>query len=71
MLEIVQTSSLEKILPKNKIEVSPFLEFTTLKDEKLSYQIAYRRSGLSKTYEVKTAKNGLIISDGCKEKPAT
>lgn len=57
MLEIIQTSSLEKILPKTKIEVSPFLEFTALKNEKLSYQIAYREGGLSKKYDIK------IISD--------
>ena len=57
MLEIIQTSSLEKILPKNKIEVSPFSEFTALKNEKLSYQIAYRESGISKKYDVR------IISD--------
>ena len=53
MLEITQTSSLEKILPKSKITVSQFRKFTCLKNEKFSYQIAYRESGLSKTYDIK------------------
>lgn len=52
MLEITQTSSLEKILPKRKIKVSQFRKFSCLKNEKFSYQIAYCESGLSKTYDI-------------------